>query len=126
MRLGSTRQSADEDDEIRDPDNRQPQIHIPLGLGIFAALRDAKKITRSRENDKQLVAPEYEPSERREGKLGAARALHHVETAGDKDIAAKSENHCRRMQRPHPPEVEIGLEIELRERQLRRDKDAGK
>ena len=67
MRLAAPRERADEDDQIGDPDHRQPQVDVPFGFGIFAALGDAEEIAGRGEHDEQLVTPEDEAGEAREG-----------------------------------------------------------
>ena len=47
VRLLAPQQRAEEDDQIGDPDEGQPEVDIPFGLGILAALADAQDIAQS-------------------------------------------------------------------------------
>ena len=112
VRLAPPRQRADIDEEIDDPDQGQPQIHVPLRLGIFLRLGDAEQVSGGGKHNEELVAPEHEPGRPASGKTRAARALHDIERARDQHIAAEGEDHRGGMQRPQaaearPFEVEI-------------------
>ena len=111
--------------QIGDPDERQPDIDIPLGLGIFAGLGDAEQIARGGEDDEELVAPEHEPGEIAESEPRPAGALDDIEAGGDQSVAAKSKDDRRGMQRPQT--AEIGpwqVEIEHRKGELQGDDHA--
>ena len=58
MRLLALQERADEDREERDPDDGQPQVGVPFGLGVFHALRRAEQVARGRHDNEELVAPE--------------------------------------------------------------------
>jgi 23S rRNA (cytosine1962-C5)-methyltransferase len=78
VRFRALHQRADEDGQIGNPDHRQPQIDIPFRLGIFLALGDAQEIAGGGQHDEQLIAPEHEAGEGREGQTRAAGALHDI------------------------------------------------
>ena len=124
VRFLALQDRAEEDDQIGDPDDRQPEIDVPFGLGIFAALGDAEQVAGRRHDDEQLVAPEHEPGEVAAEQAGAAGALHDVEGGGDQRVAAEGEDDRRGVQRPQAPEIEPGLEVEVGKGELERDHDA--
>ena len=111
MRFLAARQRAHENHEVSDPDDREPQVDIPLGLGIFARLGNPEQIAGRCQHDEQLIAPEDEPREIGKGQLRTAGALHDVEAGRQQRVAAKSEYHRARVQRAQSTEVEIRFEI---------------
>ena len=122
VRFAALDDGADKDRQIGDPDDGQPDVDIPFGLGIFARLGDAHDIAGGGQHDEQLIAPEDEAGDRREGEPRPAGALHDIEAGGDQRIAAKGEDDRRRVQRPQPPEAGIFKpQVEHREGQLQRD-----
>src|SRR3546814_16396584 len=64
MRFAPLDDRADEDDEIDDPDDRQPQVDIPFGLGIFARFGDAHDVSGRGEHQEELITPEDRKSTR--------------------------------------------------------------
>ena len=124
MRLLALQDRAEEDDEIGDPDDGEPEIDIPLGLGIFAALGDAEQVAGRRHDDEELVAPEDEPAEIAAEEPCPRGALHDIKRGGDQRVAAEGEDDGGCVQRPHAAEVEPGLDVEIRVRQLQRHHDA--
>ena len=42
VRLLAPQHRAEEHDQVDDPDHGQPQVDVPLRLGVLAALRDAR------------------------------------------------------------------------------------
>ena len=81
MRLAPLGERADEDEEIDDPDDGQPEIHVPFGLGIFLRLGDAEQIAGGGKHDEELIAPEHEPGRPTPREPRAAGALHDIERA---------------------------------------------
>ena len=63
MRFLTDEDRSEEHKQIGHPDDCQEQIDIPLGLGVFAAVGDAKQVTGCRHHNEELVAPEHEPGE---------------------------------------------------------------
>ncbi len=124
MRFLAARQRADEDHEIGNPDDRQPQVDVPFGLGIFLRLGNAEQVAGRCQHDEQLVAPEDEPREIGKSQLCAAGALHDVEARRQQGVAAEGEDHRAGMQRTQASEIEIGFEIQLRISQLGGDENA--
>src|SRR3546814_17362002 len=90
---------ADEDDEINDPDDRQPQVDIPFGLGIFARFGDAHDVAGRGEHQKELIAPEDEARGAWKGEPRAAGTLNDIEARSEPRVAADSKNHHARLQR---------------------------
>jgi len=126
MRFAALEERADEDREIGDPDDGEPQVDVPFGLGIFTRLGDAQYVAGGGEHDEELVAPEHEAGETRQRKAGAAGALHDVEARRDERVAAEREDYRRRVQRPQPAERGVfKAQIEDREGQLERDEETG-
>ena len=105
MRLVPPPQGGDEDHQVNHPHHRQPQVDVPFRLGVFLALGNAQDIAAGGQNDKQLIAPEHEPGDQRQGQARLARALHHMQRGHDQHIAAKGENHRRGMDRTQAPEI---------------------
>ena len=123
MRFLAPQDRAEEDHEIGDPDDGQPQIDIPFGLGIFAALGDAQQIAARRHDEEQLVAPEHEPGEIAAEQPRATSPLHDVEGGGDQRVAAEGEDDGRRMQRTDAAEIEPGFDIQVGKGELGGDDD---
>ena len=116
VRLGALRERAEEHADIGEPHDGQPDVGVPFGLRIFAALRDAQHIAGRGDDDEEIVAPEHEPWRDRAGKACAAGALNDVEGCADQRIAAEGKDHRRRMQRPQPAEIRPGKpKVDLRE-----------
>ena len=126
MRLAAPHQRGDENRQIGNPHHGEPDIDVPLGLGIFLALGDAHQIAGGGQHDEQLIAPEHEARERRESQPRPAGALHHIERGGDQRIAAKGEDDRRGVQRTQAPEVEIRREVQQRIGELKRNGEAHK
>ena len=55
--------------EIGDPDDGQPEVDVPFGLGVFRDWVMPSEIAGGGQHDEELVAPEDEP-----GEVAAARA----------------------------------------------------
>jgi hypothetical protein len=60
MRLLALDDRTHEHRQIGDPDDGQPQVDVPFGLGIFLRLGDAEQVTGRGQHDEQLVSPEDE------------------------------------------------------------------
>ena len=58
MRFFAAYDGATKSDQVDNPNQCQPQIHIPFRFGIFLALRDAQHIAKCRHDNEELVAPE--------------------------------------------------------------------
>jgi len=104
MRLRPLDDRADEDNGIADPDDREPEIDIPFGFGIFLGLGHAQQIAGGGQHDEQLVAPENKAGEAGEGQPRPASALDDIETCRDQRIASESKNNGRCVQRAEAPE----------------------
>ena len=105
VRLLAFHERADEDEQIGDPDDGQPQVDIPLGLRIFAALRDAEHVARRGHDQEKLVAPEYEPGQEAPPQPRLRCALHNVKGRCKQRVASESEDHRGRVNRAQPPEI---------------------
>ena len=126
MRLAAPRDRAHHDDQVDDPDEGEPEVDVPLRLGVFAALGDAQDVARGRHDDEQLVAPEQEPGEVRPAEQRRpAGALDHVQRGADQRVAAEGEDHRRGVDRPQPAEMEPGqVRVERGVGELERDDHA--
>ena len=121
---------AEKDQEIGDPDDRQPEIGIPLRLGVFLRLRDAEQIAGAGDHDEEIVAEHDEPRRDVADEARATGALHHVERRRDQHVAAEREDHRGGVQRPDAAERHPGqIEVERRKGELERrpepDREAG-
>ena len=99
------RQRAEEHQQVDDPHDRQPQVGVPLGLGVLLALRDAEQVAGAGNGDEELVAPDHEPGRPAAGEARVAGALHDIERGGEQHVAAEGEDHGRGVQRPQPAEA---------------------
>ena len=125
VRFLALEQRAHEDRQIGHPDDGEPDVDIPLRLGIFLGLGYAHQIAGGGQDDEQLVAPEYEPGQVAERQAGAAGALQDVEAGADQRIAAEGKDHRRRVQWAQAAEIgDWPVEIEDRKGELRGDDDA--
>ncbi len=119
VRLPPPPQRAQEHQQVDHPDDGQPDVHVPLGLGVFLGLGDAQDVAGRGEDDEQLIAPEHEPGRPVPGQARAAGPLDHVERAHDQHVAAEGEDHRRGVQRPETPEGgPRQIEVEHRKGQL--------
>lgn len=112
-----------------DPDDGQPEIGIPFGLGIFPGLGNPHEIAGAGNDDEQVVAPENEPRPHTPGNARAAGALHDIEAGGEQHIAAEGEDDGGGMERPHTAEIRpamVGKIEKARPGQLQRDDQADK
>ena len=130
VRLAAPHDGAEKDQEVDDPDDREPQIGVPFRLGIFLRLGDAEQIAGAGDDDEEIVAEHHEPGRDVAGEARAAGALHHVERGRDQHVAAEGEDHRRGVQRPDAAERDPGqIEIEHRKGELERgpqaDREAG-
>jgi 23S rRNA (cytosine1962-C5)-methyltransferase len=125
VRLFAFPDRAEVDQQVRDPDDCQEKIGVPLGLRILLALRDAEQVAGAGHDDEDVVAPHDEPRRPAAGEARVARALHHVERGREQHVAAEGEDHRRRVQRAKPAEARPGhIEVQRRKGQLPSDHDA--
>ena len=115
---------AEEHQQIGDPDDRQPDVGVPFGLGVFLALGDAEQVARPGDQDEEVVAEDDEPRREVAGEAGPAGALHDVERRREQHVAAEGEDHRRGMQRPQAAEVEPRRDVQIGECELGGDVDA--
>ena len=130
VRLGAPHDGAEKNQEVDDPDDGEPQVGVPLRLGVFLGLGDAEQIAGAGNDDEEIVAEHDEPRRDVAGETGAAGPLHHVERGPDQHVAAEREDHRRGVQRPDAPERDPRqIEIEDREGELERrpqaDRESG-
>ena len=119
MRFVTTHDRPDKHNQIADPDDGQPDIDVPFGLGILLASGNPHQIAGCRQHDEQLVTPEYEPGERRERQPRATSPLDDIIARRDQRIAAKRKNNRRRVKRTQSPKCgELAAQVEQREGQL--------
>ena len=124
MRFAPGHDCTQKDHQIGDPDNSQPQIHIPFRLSIFFGLCYPHHITGRGQYDEQLIAPEHEPGEVPAKQLLARRALNHPETGADQGIPTKGKNDSGGVQGAQPPKIQIRFKIQVRPGQLSGDDNA--
>jgi hypothetical protein len=126
VRLLAPHQRAQEDEQVDDPDDRQPDVRVPFRLGVFASLGHAHQIASRGDDDEEVVAPEDEPGRDVAGKPGAAGALHDVEGRRDQRVAAHGEDHTRGVDRAQATEIDEGkIPVQDRKGELARDVEAG-
>ena len=104
MRLLAPRERADVEQEIRHPDDDQPQVGIPFGLGVLFRLGHAHEITADRKHAEQVVAEEYEPRADLASQPRPRGSLDDMEGCGNQCIAAEAEDDAGGVGRPHPSE----------------------
>ena len=104
MRLLAPRERPDVEHEIRHPDDDQPQVGIPFGLGVFFRLGDAHEIAGDGQQAEQVVAEEHEPRADLASQPRPRGSLEDMEGCGDQCIAAEAEDDARRMGRSHASE----------------------
>ncbi len=124
MRLLAAEDRAEEHQQIGDPDDRQPEVGVPLGLGVFLAFGDAEQIARAGDHDEEVVAEHHEPRREIARQPRAAGALHDIERGRQQHVAAEGEDHGRGVQRTQAPEVEPGRDVEPGIGELEGDVDA--
>ena len=79
-------------EQIGDPNYRQPKIRIPLRLRIFLRLRNADKITGRCNGDEELETPEHKPWRDAAEQARPTGSLHDVKRGCDQDVPTKCEN----------------------------------
>ena len=122
VRFLALHQRHQEHQEISDPDDRQPEIGIPLGLGVFLRLRYAKEVAGAGNENEEIVAQHDEPWRQIAGETNPAGLLHDVERGRDQNIAAEREDHRGSVQGPQPAKTGPGqVEIESGPGELARD-----
>ena len=108
VRLVAAGERAEVEHEIDHPDHHQPDVRVPLGLGVFLGLGDAHQVAAGGDDAEQVEAEQHEPGAELARQPGAAGALHHVEGGGDQRVAAEAEDDARGMQRAQPTEAGPG------------------
>ena len=122
MRLLALPQGSQEDQEVNHPDKSQPQIGVPLRLGVFLGLRNAEDVARRGDHDEKLIAPEDEPGRDLSRQPRPAGSLHHIKGGRDQHVAAERENHRGGMNRPQAPEGGPGqIQVQIRKGKLQCD-----
>ena len=108
-----------EHQQIGHPDDGQPQVGVPFGLGVFLALGYPEQVAGARDQDEEIVAKHHEPRRQIAGEAHSARLLDDVERGGEQHVAAEGEDHRRSVQRPQPAETGPGqIEVQHRPGQL--------
>jgi hypothetical protein len=79
VRLLALHDRAQEHQPGSHPDDGQPEVDVPFGLGVFLGLRGAQQVAGRGQHDEQLVAPEHEPGQVAAPEPRRAGALHDVE-----------------------------------------------
>ena len=118
---------AQEGQQVADPHDGEPDVHVPFRLGILAPFGDAQQIAGARHQNEDIVAPEHEPGQRPAPQPRLAGALHDIEGGRDQHIAAERKDHGRGVQRPQTAKAgpHPVREVEnIGEGQLQRDDEA--
>ena len=126
VRLLALHHRAEIGDQVGDPDDREPQVGVPFGLGVFLALGDAQQVAGGGDDDEELVAQQHEPAERCAAEqAGPAGALHDVEGGADQGGAAEGKDRRRGVERPQAAEGQVlAVEAQLRPDELGGDHHA--
>jgi hypothetical protein len=93
VRFGAPHDGAKIDEQVGDPDDGEPKVGIPFGLGIFLRLGDADEIAGSGDDDKEIVAKHDEPGRDIADEARPAGTLNDVERGCQQNIAAERKNH---------------------------------
>ena len=118
VRLLAARQRPQVEREVGDPDDHQPDVGVPFGLGIFARLRDPHEVAAGGEDAEQIVAQQHEPGAELVGQAGPRGPLHDVERGRDQRVAAEAEDHAAGVYGPQAAETGPGrVEGHVREHQ---------
>ena len=113
VRFLAPRQRAQVDDEVGHPDDDQPEVGVPLGLGVLLRLGDAHHVAGDGEQAEQVVAEQHEQRAELVGHARPRGALHDVERGRDQRIAAEAEDDAGGVHRPQPAEARpAGIEVE--------------
>ena len=115
---------GDEHQQINDPDDGQPEIRVPLRLGIFLAFGDAEQIAGAGDDNEEVVAEHDEPRRQVPRQARATGALHDVERRCEQHIAAESKDHRRGVKRTQAAEIEPRGEVQPGISELEGDVDA--
>jgi hypothetical protein len=119
-------QRAQVEREVGHPHDHQPQVGVPLGLGVFLRLGDPHQVAGRRDDAEQVVADQHEPRAELVGEPRAAGPLDHVEAGRDEPVAAEAEDHPAGVQRAQPPVARPrGVEREVGPDEQRGDPHAG-
>src|SRR6202044_4173152 len=124
MPLLAAEQCAEEHQEVDDPDHRQPEVGVPLGLDIFLPLGDAEQVAGASDQDEDIVAEYDEPGSKIASQTRAAGALHDIERRRQKNVAAETKDRRRGVQGLQAAEVEPRRELPPGEEELEGDDDA--
>jgi hypothetical protein len=119
MLLAAIANHREEVDGECDPHDGDRDVDRPLELGVFFALRVAKRQRdRGRDNDR-LPAPEVDLREEVE-RPRLQEALRRVVDRCENSVAREREDHRIRVERTKPAEREVGRRVEARQRELQR------
>ena len=116
---------ADVEDEVGDPDDDQPEVGVPFGLGVLLGLGDPHQVARDGEHAEQIVTEQHEPGAELPGEARPRGALDDVEGRRDQRVAAEAEDDARRVRGTKAAEARpAGVEREIGPCELRRHPDA--
>ena len=79
VRLLALDQRHQEHQQIGNPDNRQPQIGVPFGLGIFLRLRHPEQVAGAGNQNEEIVAEHDEPRREIAGETNPRGLLNDIE-----------------------------------------------
>ncbi len=93
MRLFPLPERSKEQEQIEHPDNGQPQVGVPLRLGVFLTLCCPQKVSGTGNNDKGVVTKDYEPGHDLARHARAAGPLNHIHGRRQQNVSAERKNH---------------------------------
>ena len=116
--------------QIGHPDDREPEVGVPLGLRILLRLRHPEQIAGAGNQDEEIITEDDKPRREIAGETGPAGLLNHIERRRDQHVAAECEDHRGGVQRPQaakagPWQVEIQRGPGKLRRDQQSDREAG-
>src|SRR3954447_1826481 len=127
MRLLALQDRTQENNQVGNPDDRQPQVDVPLRFGVLLALAIAHYIAERGHHNEELVAPEHEVRQRLAAEQACpAGALHDPERGSDQRCTTEGEDSGRGAHRTEAAEIDEGqAKIEGRPSQFGTDMYSG-
>ena len=89
VRFLALHQRHQEHQQISHPNDRQPQIGIPFGLGVFLRLRYPKQVAGASNENEEIIAEDDKPGRKIAGETNPAGFLNDVERRCDQHVAAE-------------------------------------
>ena len=105
VRLVPAREGADVEREVGEPDDDQPEVGVPFGLGVFLRLGAADQVAGRGPDAEEVVADQDHPGADRVGEPRPGGALHDVEGGGDERVAGEAEDDAGGVDGPQASEA---------------------